>query len=100
MAFYEGPRLLLRTPLLVLLKTASEATDGPRGQVRAEKIPIISGVCTGEGVTVLLYQEPVPKTIPQTVESVPNVESAQEYETQFIDRYNYPSVSKTENCQN
>ena len=40
------------------------------------------------------------KTIPQTVESVPNVESAQEYETQFIDRYNYPSVSKTENCQN
>ena len=70
------------------------------GQFRAEKIPIISGVCTGAGVKVLLYQEPVPKPIPPTVESVPNVESAPEYETQFIDRYNYPSVRKTENCQN
>ena len=41
-----------------------------------------------------------------TVESVPAaelappLESAPEYETQFIEIYNYPSVRKTENCQN
>ena len=46
-----------------------------------------------------LPKEPVPEPIP-LLESVPNVESAPQYKTQFLDRYKYPTVrKKTEKYQ-